>query len=152
MGIERSAPHPDSARHLLQLRSYEGEGSRVVLVEWERPRRGGDVLSECESCLLPPSEARSLYLKARHALLADVPALLRAAVPRPPREVLGPDNTERLPPIILTRPGLGALCFLVEWMRDNRLERVGRSSAVDLAVQEAARARGWKPPETNGQS
>jgi hypothetical protein len=145
MSIVRSSPHPESARHLLQVRALP-EGSRVVLVEFERPRRGGEVLSEVESCPLSPSEAKALHVKARLVPIQDVPAVLHAAQPRPPAKPSPPGGTKRIPPVTLTAHGIDALDFLVQWLHENQRERPLRSIAVDVAVQEAARARGWKPP------
>jgi hypothetical protein len=149
MQIVRSGPHPESARHELQVRAYEGEGSRVILVEWERPRRGGHILKEEESCLLSAAQAKTLYLKARHAALEDVPELLRKARPRTPLNHASSGRTVKVSGIALTPAGADALSWLEQWMgaNTNTPERPSRSAAVDLAVQDAARARGWKPPE-----
>jgi len=145
MSIVRSSPHPENTRYLLQVRAGP-EGSCVVLVEYERPRRDGEVLSEVESCPLPPGEARALHVKARLVPLPDVPALLRATRPKPPPKPVVPGGTKRIPPVTLSAPGLDALAFLVQWFHEHQQERPLRSIAVDIAVQEAARARGWKPP------
>ncbi len=149
MQIVRSGPHPESARHELQVRAYEDEGSRVVLVAWERARRGGHVLKEDESCLLSPAQAKTLYLKARHAALEDVPELLRKARPRTPLNHALNGRTVKVSGVTLSPAGADALSWLEQWMGDNSnyMERPSRSAAVDLAVQDAARARGWKPPE-----
>jgi hypothetical protein len=147
MSIVRSSPHPESARHLLQVRAGP-QGSRVVLVEFERPRSGGDVLSEVESCPLPPPEARALHVKARLVPIQDVPALLHATRPKPPPKPSPPGGTKRIPPVTLTAHGIDALDFLVQWLHEHQQERRLRSIAVDVAVQEAARARGWTPPGT----
>lgn len=152
MAIIRNSVFPESARHRLQLRT-EPEGARVVLVEYERPRKGGDIVSESESGLLPVSEARSLFVRVRLLPLADVPEILRAAKPKaPPRERAEPGTTTRIPQVTLKADELAALAFLSEWMEQHGKDRAGRSGAVGLACKEAASARGWKPPEPVGRA
>jgi hypothetical protein len=43
----------------------------------------------------------------------------------------------------LTQPGVDALEFLVSFRKDGQLPRANRSGAVEEALLEAARARGW---------
>jgi hypothetical protein len=141
MKLIRSSPHPDSARHLLQIRVYE-DGARVVLVEWERPRKGGNVVGEVESGLLPLPLARTLCLKARYAALEAVPELLRAASPRPSSQSTTEDGA-KVVDVTLSPVGLDALAWLVRWLNENGQQGAGQSAALDLAVQEAAKTRGW---------
>ena len=147
MGIERSARHPDSARHLLQLRAYEAEGTRVVLVELTRPRCRTDILSEVESHPLPPTDANHLYQRARLAPIEAVASMLRGAQPRRPRGVTAPARTARLPSLGLTSPGREALTFLLRQAQG----QASRSELVDEALQSLARSHGWTSPRTRAE-
>ena len=145
----RSAPHPDSACHILVLEplpaSFGPDLARVSLVHYEYPRREGEILSTVESPPVTTIGARSLYDRARLAALPDVPKVLLSACHRP-KKVASPGSTTKLTNVSLTHEGMSALSWLIVWMKENEADRPGRNGALDLAVKEAARNRGWSPP------
>jgi len=149
----RSAPHPDSYRHLLQVSPCvpDGEACRVELLEYEGPRREGAILSRVGSCALPVAAARGLYTRVRLLSLEGVAeALLSARPPSPPVSARGP--TIRVQGVQLTPTTVDALKWLTSWLKAQGTASVGRNAALDLAIQEAAQSRGWSAPAESEQS
>jgi hypothetical protein len=144
--IVRDAPHPADAWHRLRIvRTAAGtpEDCTVELVRFEEPRAVGQLLSRESSCGLTLAQCRRLYERVRLDSLEGAVQRLRAARPGPAPVNVSRSEVHRIHRLRVTPAGLEALKFLER-------EFPGRSGAVDLALQEAARARGWQASSEEG--